>query len=395
MKRRPQPPAVDPLLQQIFDAANAMTASGQEPRAHHVVPRFYLDRWAEDNRVMVTDLDAHTSFNPDPKKALIENDFYRVPAGTAAGSDSPVVWEAWLSQVEGIAAGVFEKRDRVGISGMDGEDFGYLAGFIAVQVTRSRWHRYQARWMSSVGSHRAFELDRPGAIESQMRTAGEDPSPERVAEVEAYWAKVTADPWQMNLRGSFELDVAQRSAIDIEDQLVQRQWMIYETDKPLLTCDEPVVSIWADMGADHVTDGGYFGTPIIVFPLGPHQVLAMFRQNMPLLRSNETPLDWRDTLDLNQTIAGNAYRHVVSQPSNPVASKLYVPASKDPTQFQYAGKNGNQELVRWRVLRRWSDERDAPIRPVKAWWPAIVPPAPSGPRTPDEWAEERRRYDAT
>ena len=103
----------------------------------------------------------------------------------ATRSDSPVVWEAWLSQVEGIAAGVFEKLDLVGVGGKESEDFGYLAGFIAVQVTRSRWHRYQARWMSSVGIDRAFELDRPGAIESQLRTADEDPSPERVAEVGA------------------------------------------------------------------------------------------------------------------------------------------------------------------------------------------------------------------
>lgn len=390
MKRRPKAPAVDPLLQQIFDAANAMTASGQEPRAHHVVPRFYLDRWAEDNRVLVTDLDAHKSFNADPQKTLIENDFYRVPAGTAAGSDSPVVWEAWLSQIEGIAAGVFDKLDRSGAASLGCDDLGRLAGFIAVQVTRSRWHRYQARWMKSVGIHRAFELDRPGAVESQLRNAGEDPSPARIAEVEAYWAKVTADPWQMNLPPSFELDLAQRSAIDIEDQLVHRKWVIYDTDKPLLTCDEPVVSLWADMGADHVIDGGYFGTPIIVFPLGPRQVLAMFRQNMPVLRSGDVPLDWRDTLDLNQTIAGNAYRHVVSQPSNPLASKLYVPPSKDPTQFQHAGKNENRELVRWRVLRRWSDEPDAPIRPVKSWWPSVIPP----PQPSLSREEERRRWDA-
>jgi len=389
VKRRRRPPPADPALLEIFAAANAMTASGQEPRKHHVVPRFYLDRWAEDGRVCVTDLDAHKSHETDPKNALIENDFYRVPAGTALGSDSPVVWEAWLSKVEGNAASVFDKLDRDGFVALDDEDLSRLAFFVAVQTTRSRWHRFQGRWMASVGIYRAMELDRPGAVETQLRALGEDPTPEHVAEVEAYWAKVLADPWQMNLSASFEMDTAQRAAGDLADLLVKRRWAVYESDKALITCDEPVVSLWEHMGA-----GGYFGTPIIVFPLGPHQILAMFRDNMPVLHNPETPLDWRASLDLNQTIAGNAFRNIVSQPSNRAAPKLYVPDSKEPTQLQNAGKNGNQELVRWRVMRRWSDEHDAPQRPVRSWWPPIVPPAPSPPRTREEWADERRRWDA-
>ena len=36
------------MLLEIFRAADAMTASGQEPQEHHLVPRLYLDRWAED-----------------------------------------------------------------------------------------------------------------------------------------------------------------------------------------------------------------------------------------------------------------------------------------------------------------------------------------------------------
>jgi hypothetical protein len=369
-----------------------MTAGGQEPRKHHVVPRFYLDRWAENGRVTVTDLDAHKSHSVDPKNALIENDFYRVPAGTVAGSDSPVVWEAWLSQVEGIAAGIFDKLDKSGSRSLDGNDLGHLAGFIAVQITRSRWHRYQARWMNSVGIYRSMELDRPGAIEAHFQRSGQEPTPERVAEVKAYFAKILADPWQMRLLPSVELDLTQRSAIGIEDLLVKRHWYIYETTKALITGDEPVVSLWEHMSADHLQDGGYQGTPIIFFPLDPHHVVAMFRENMPVHRSIDEPLDWRDTLDLNTTIAGNSYRYVVSQPSNPIAAKLYVPGAKEPTQLIKAGKNGNQELLRWRVIRRWSDERGAPVRPVKSWWPTVVPPAPRGPTTRAEEDAEYKRW---
>ena len=396
MKRRRRTPAVDPALLEIFAAANAMTASGQEPRKHHLVPRFYLDRWAESGRVMVTDLDAHKSHQVDPKNALIETDFYRVPPGTVIGSESPVVWEAMLSTVEGAAAAVFDKLDRLGYLSLDSNDLGRLVEFVAVQITRSRWHRYQGRWMSGVGLYRQFELDRPGAIEHALRESGEDPTPERIAEVEAFWARIIKDPWQMVLPAALEMALAQRSAIALADLLAERWCVVYETARPIVTCDEPVVSLWEFMGADHVLDGGYSGTPIVIFPLGPHQVLAMFRNNMPVVRRIDTPLDWRETLDLNQVIAGNAYRHVVSQPSNPIANKLRIPESKEPTQFQNLGTDENGgELVRSRIIRRWSDEAAAPVRPVASWWPPIIPAAPRPPRSNEDWEEEYRKWRET
>lgn len=393
MKRRSKQ-AVGPELLERFSAADAMSASGQEARKHHVVPRFYLDRWAEGNRVLVTDLDAGTSHAVDPKNALYQTDFYRVPAGTVVGTDSPVIWETWLSAVEGKAARAFHQFDKGGIRSLDEQALAELAGFIAVQTTRSRWYRYQVRWNASVGLFRAYELDKPGAVAARLVAAGEQPTPDRISEIEVYIAKMTADPWQMKLAASLEMDLAHRSAVGLNELLTTRKLMVYETEKPLLTGDEPVVGLWEDLAADHLEDGGWFGVPIIVFPMDPHHVLALFRQNMPLMKGSDTPLDWRETLQLNRAIAGNSYRHAVSQPSNPLASKLLIPRGKEPMEMQRGRDQDGSEIIRWRVVRRWSNEHGAPFRPVAGWWPPVLPAPPPGPRTQKEWDDERREWNA-
>lgn len=391
VKRR-RKPSVDPRLKAIFAAADAMTAGGQEPRRHHIVPRFYLERWAENSRVRVTDLDAHKSHTVDPKNAIVEIDFYRVPAGSTQGSASPVVWEAWLSQIEGDTKRVFDKIDSGGSASLDDEDLGALSIFIGVQFTRGRWARYQARWMASVGVYRAYEMYRPGAIAARLEAAGENPTAERVAEVEAFFENVLADPWQMRLSASEEMANAQRSAVGLAEALVGRRLVVYEIERSIITCDEPVVSLWEHMGADHNRDGGFVGTPVIVLPLDPHHVAALFRENMPIVRDNRVPLEWRDALDLNRAIAGNTFRQTVSEPSNPISSKLFIPEVKEPVEMvNHRGPN-NTELLQWKVVRRWSGEVDAPVQPVKSWWPAIVPQGPPPP-TAARLAAERRMWE--
>lgn len=392
MKRRAKP-GPNPLLLEIFAAADAMTASGQEPRKHHVVPHFYLKRWAESDRVLVTDVDARSSYELDPKNALIETDFYRVAPGTVVGNDSPVVWEAMLSKMEGRAAEAFEKLDREGYRSLNSDDLGKLVEFVAVQITRSRSHRYKGRWEASVGLYRKYELDRPGALEALVSESGEVATAERLAQVRDAWQTILDDPWKMVPPPGWEMASVQLSAVQLADLFSSRWCVVYETTGPLLTGDEPVVGLWEDLAADHVMDGGWGGVPIIAFPLGPHQVLAMFRHNMPVLRPIDKALDWRDTLDLNQAIIGNCHRHVLAQPSNKIGTRLRVPERKDPVEMRKVGATDNGELVRSRVIGRWSDEPGAPKRPVAAWWPEFVPPAPHPPQTRAEWAREKQRVD--
>jgi hypothetical protein len=371
-----------------------MTASGQEPRRHHLVPRFYLDRWAAGNRVKVTDLaEGARTYSIAPSNALVETDYYRIRAGAVQGG-SPVAWEAWLSKVEGDAAEVFAAIDTRGLQSLDDAEWAHLLHFLGVQITRSRSYRFQGRWMMGPGYYRLWELYRPGAIKALLERAGEDPTPERVAEIEAYFAKVNADPLSVPVAAEHEMEMASRAAAGLAETLGTRQFVLYRTAKPLLTSDEPVVLLYEHMGIDHPNGGGYFGAPIVVFPFGPHEVLAMFRQNMPVQRRNDVELDWTETLELNRVIAGNAHRHLVEGPDDRLADKLYIPALKDPTRLVTVplADGEGPELVWMPSQRRWHDDRDAPVRAVASWWLAVVPSAPRGPATASEWQKERDGY---
>ena len=376
--------AVTPELQQILDAAAAMTAKGQEPRRHHLVPKFYLERWANGNRIRVTDLDGNKSFPVAPINALIETDYYRVPAGSFQGG-SPVVWETWLSTIEGHAKSVFAAIDKDGLSNISEMQHAHLMHFLGVQITRSRSYRFRGRWMMGPGYYQAMELDRPGAIEALLMREGEDPTPEKVSELEAYFAQVNADPWSVPTAAEEEMLTSTEVAGKMAETLHSRQLVMYRTAKPLLTCDEPVVLLHERMGELHPHDGGYFGAPIIAFPFGPRQVLAMFREDLRVLRPNDVELDWRETLELNRVIAGNAHRHLVEGPEGKLGGNLYVPASKDPVRMvTLSPAEGDGDEVLWTTAqRRWTGEHDAPFRPVSSWWPAVVPPPRQGPAKSD------------
>lgn len=400
MKRRRQPKPTasgSDDSRRILDAAAAMTASGEEPRKHHLVPRFYLQRWATGSRVKVTDLtNDRPGFLSAPENALFEIDYYRVPDGTVEGG-SPVVWEAWLSKVEGDAAEVFAAVDERGLGELDDSQWTRLLTFLSVQVTRSRSFRFRGRWMMGAGYYRLMELDREGAIEAFLTRAGEAPSTERVAELQAYFAQAIADPWSVPMAAAWEMDTASRSAEGLFDTLATRKFLIYDTSMPLLTSDEPVVLLNANMGADHHPEGGgFFGAPIVIFPFGPHQVLAMFRENMPVLRSTDTKLDWAETLELNRVIAGNAHRNVVEIPAGRLGASLFLPALKDPVgMLAIPPADGvGQEIIWMPSQNRWHKDRGAPMRPVKSWWPDVLPMPPRGPATNAEWQAERDAYNS-
>lgn len=115
---------------------------------------------------------------------------------------------------------------------------------------------------------------------------------------------------------------------------------------------------------------------------------------MPVQRGNDVELDWSETLELNRVIAGNAHRHLVEGPDGRLAGKLYIPDLKDPTRLVNVPPADGEgpELVWMPSQRRWHGDRDAPVRAVASWWPAVVPPGPRGPATVTEWQKERDSY---
>ena len=79
-----------------------------EPKRHHQVPRFYLERFAARGRVVVRRRDGK-AFETDPINVAVESGFYDLPDG--AGGKSKIA-ETMLSDVEDAAAIVLRTVDR-------------------------------------------------------------------------------------------------------------------------------------------------------------------------------------------------------------------------------------------------------------------------------------------
>lgn len=360
-----------------------MTAAGQEPRRHHLVPRFYLERWAVDGRVRVVDLVRdRRAYETSPAQATIETDFYRLDE--PGDGRSPVYWEAWLSEVEGKAAAAISDIDARGLAGMDDEAHQWLCLFIAVQMLRSRSARLLRRAMFAEEMARILELWGPEHMARELSDGGRDFASGDLDQLVADVQRFRADPTQLPFDRAEDLEISAKTATHVAGILTKRNNALYQTPRAIITCDEPVVELHEDM-ARPAFHGGVWGAPIFAFPFGPNSVLALYRWDLEVPLEPGSTLTSLETADLNSVILANAHSYAIAQPSDRVAERLYLPDTSVAVRSErYESSEGGEHLLRFWTRRRWEGRNDAPQRPVARWWPPRVPVAPLP--TPEEEA---------
>ena len=354
--------------------AEAMTATGQEPRRHHLLPRFYLQRWAVEDRVRVIDLERNrNAYEPAPEQAAIETDFYRLPD---ADGVSPVYWEAWLSQVEGHAASAFQVLDTDRPGDLDEEQHQWLALFLATQMTRGRKAREKRRAMLAEELTQLLDAYGPEQLADELRQGdlfayGADDSLETImADVERF----RADPSQLPLTREQDLEVFASTATHIAGLLTTRHFAIYTTPRALITSDEPMVELHEDMAAPALW-GGVWGAPIFAFPIGPYRVAAFYRRDIEP-RQAGSRLSIEETLDLNAALLANAHSFAIAMPGDRIAERLFLPdAPRSYRSSRHTNPETKTMLFRFWAPSRWEGRSDAPARVVSRWWPPYVPPA--------------------
>ncbi|MDQ0647238.1 hypothetical protein QFZ53_001434 [Microbacterium natoriense] len=218
-----------------------MTAAGIEPRRHHLLPAFYLDRWADGNRVRVTDLLRNrNAYETAPRSAALETDFYRLQE---ANGISPVYWEAWLSEVEGHAATALREIDAERM--LSDESQQWLCLFLATQMMRGRKARrgHRALFAAELAQVRAANGDESLAEElrkgSIFNFADADDVPTIMAEVD----RVFADPEILPITRENDLEALATLATHVAGLLTTRHLALYRTRRALITSDEPVVEL--------------------------------------------------------------------------------------------------------------------------------------------------------
>lgn len=367
MKRRGKRyDAFHPMIRRIDQAADAMTTSGQEPRKHHLVPRFYLERWAVEGRVRVTDLSRGTSYAPSPKQAARQTDFYRLEPGAFRGS--PVWWEVFLSQLEGEASEALRVLDNSQIDALTLEKLGEFYWFVAMQFTRGVAFRENLQWTALQGHVIGYQSSGDEYIKKRLADRGRSADTETVAQARDLLLAMIADPLRVPMPNVVKVRESADMAAKLIPYLLQRRAVLYNTPRRLITCDEPLAAIAEEMGAD-VGDFGIANAPILVFPLSPTRVLALFHPDLPIRLAPDAELTVRETVELNQVLAGNASRLTFEIPTTSYGVKLYVPPRPAGGDRQVVQRRPNgEELHRLIPARRWRRDPAAPTRPVRRWW---------------------------
>ena len=114
---------------------NAAPAPQKPPRRQHVVPQFYLARFADDrDQLLMTDKTDGRRMRTSLGAVAVINDFYTVE--TTDGKSYAV--EEWLGMLEGRAAEILRKIDGGDFPLKSKEDHDALAVYIAFQLARGR-----------------------------------------------------------------------------------------------------------------------------------------------------------------------------------------------------------------------------------------------------------------
>lgn len=159
----------------------------------------------------------------------------------------------------------------------------------------------------------------------------------------------------------------------VADALYQREWAVYRTASPLVTCDDPVVFL-AGPPLPRSISVGVMGSAVVLYPVGPHCLLAMLRPG--LRHKGPYKLDTAETMSINTEIVAAATKTAFERPGDDIAVNIAVPtravvAELDDKQVHNLGDaEALQHLLQAATPRaRWAvDESEAPGWPVPRWY---------------------------
>lgn len=357
----------DEKVAQLFDRARKIEAAGGG-RKQHLVPASYLRRWAEDDRVRVTEVDTRHSYCAKPDKVGLETDFYRLEAdGLESDEVPPLALEVLLSEIEGKAKlGI----DELLVDGAPTSEHGaFVAWFIALQATRGRAFRASLRAQAHEMVKLQYgELGVAGVRRLLKRNGGADAATDEAVEA-AFGAigKVVAGEWTVSPQDAALAGFAAQAAGELVPLLLlQRHWLVYDTPAVLVTCDEPVVTLAGPAG-DRGERGGFLDAPVILFPLTPSKLLVLLRHDLEPERRLD--LDNVEAADINRELVAASNRWVFERPSRRVGRKMPVPGPQVPLLNEHFEGSRDEGRVVYRQHRptRWVAAPHTPW-PVSRWW---------------------------
>lgn len=287
---------------------------GEQARAvrHHVVPRFYLRRFADArDLIAVFDAEEDRDENISPRQASVISDFYTIDVG--AGPSDEI--ERRLSEIESRAAEALRRID-AGTFPPTTQDRGAIASFMALQHVRGPQFRATqdrtATLMMQLASRVA--ASQPNYVrEMWRRTNGADPTE---SELELAIEQFGRGEVEVTLTREHHIGVMLELGASIFPYFFGRRWFLAQgTD--LVTSDMPVI-LWS-RPERRAIGIGVMTADEIVMPIAPDRALVLLQ---PFVASEERTLALteRGNLVLRSRARANAQRHTYRRPGTSLPS---------------------------------------------------------------------------
>jgi hypothetical protein len=341
------------------------------PRQHHVVPRFYLDAWAVDKMVRVTDLGVSPrhSYRVKPSQAARIRDFYRVESPDIdPGEIPPLLFETILGEIEGSASPIVSKLVRGDeISPEEVAQFSWYLGF---QATRGRSFREDSTFFASEAVKMQFSGMSDDAIRMRLTDSGTEPTDEAITSAREFVDGIQSGKYFASPQHAQQVGLSGQMAVIVGSTFMFRNWRVFKACAPLITCDEPLVAIGGPT-CSRRRDPGYGTAGVVLFPLGPGHLLALFHPDLELDQLAMIPdLLPSEVSEINLDVAAASSRWVIERGDMHLTTHLNVPwgspvAARDV--LSGVGPHGG-DIFHFFGNSRWHLSENPPPWPVARWW---------------------------
>ena len=371
-------PRIPPEVQKLFDAARVMERAA--PRKHHLVPAFYLRRWAENAQLRVTDVNAGHDYKTSPQKAARQTDFYRLESEDLNANDlPPLLFELLLGHIEEWGKAAIEKLVTAPAE-LEPKVVADFAWYLAMQFTRGAAFRAELRAMTTAYFKLRYGKLTDAGVRSELRRRGLPATDDLVARSKRFFDELEEGSAQVAPQDAAAVGWAGKAARDIGEHFLTRTWVVFETPATMLTSDEPLVLVGGP-GLPRDERPGIATAGVVLLPLDPTHLLALFRDDVAERLAGVAPptsvalgqLDQVETTEVCREVAMNAHRWTFERPSKRLGAQFKIPPSPESFSIQDVGpqvKEGTEtrQLVRTFKKNRWAALGPSAPWPVAGWW---------------------------
>lgn len=279
------------------------------PRRHHLVPRFFLKRFAKSDKIAMVSRVAPQEVPRmvTTKNAAVESDFYTVL--DANGQPSTAI-ETFLSELEARAAAAMHRMDTRDGFPPSPQDRESVSLFLAFQAVRGPNMRASLQQLVSHGSQMAIDGAESDIERDRLRRD---------------LSALSEDFVQLR-----HMQILVKTSREFAPFFSCRSWRIIDFERPcLLTSDVPMAPASREDGPVGVANAEW-----LLFPLDPVRALVLGQYQGPekIIGGNQKTADY-----INHCVAAQAHRWIYHRPQQlPLARIVLEP--REPTIVSRAGE---------------------------------------------------------